>query len=203
MYICLEGIDGSGKSTQILLLEKWLNDCGHDVMRIFEPTDSDVGKLIREMLQHPEATSENFQKTLALLFAADRMVLMDKIKIAEESGKIVISDRCFYSSIVYQNDPSWLYELNKFVRIPDIVILLDLDVDTALERCDGKDSFENKVFLERIRKKYNELAKKEVREKYLYLAAENDFFVINANNGINKIHDDIKRIISPKIGRCI
>ena len=191
MYICLEGIDGSGKSTQILLLEEWLNDCGHEVMRIFEPTDSDVGKLIRKMLRHPEATSENFQKTLALLFAADRMVLMDKINASEELGKIVTSDRCFYSSIVYQNDHSWLYELNKFVKIPDIAILLDLNVSTALKRCDGKDSFENKVFLEKI------------REKYLKLADKNDFFVINSNNGINKTFDEIKRVISPKIGNCV
>jgi dTMP kinase len=119
------------------------------------------------------------------------MVLMDKIKAAEDLNKIVISDRCFYSSIAYQNDPSWLYELNKFVRKPDVVILLDLDVETALGRCDGKDSFENKVFLEKIREKYHKLAE------------ENDFFVINANNGINKIHEDIKKIISRKIGRCI
>lgn len=191
MYICLEGIDGSGKSTQIKLLEEWLKDYGYEVMRIFEPTDSSVGKLIREMLKDPDATRENFQKTLALLFAADRMIIMDKIKAAEEKGNAVISDRCFYSSVVYQNNPSWLYELNKFVKKPDIVILLDLDVETALERCDGKDSFENKAFLEKI------------REKYLKLAEENDFFVLNANNGVNKIHEDIKRVISPKIGRCI
>ena len=56
MYICLEGIDGSGKSTQILLLEKWLNECGFEVMRIFEPTDSDIGRLIRKMLRDPDAT---------------------------------------------------------------------------------------------------------------------------------------------------
>lgn len=191
MYICLEGIDGSGKSTQIVLLEKWLNDCGHDVLRIFEPTDSSTGKLIREMLKNPKAEDEAFQKTLALLFAADRMVLMDTIKASEESNNLVISDRCFYSSIVYQNGAEWLYEINKFIRKPDMVILLDLDVDNALKRCDGEDSFENKAFLEKIRK------------KYLKLAEENDFFVINANNGINKVHEDIKRVVSPKIGRCI
>lgn len=191
MYICLEGIDGSGKSTQILLLEEWLKEYGCSVKRIFEPTDSPVGKLIRKMLKDPEATGENFQKTLALLFAADRMILMDEIKAAEESGKVVISDRSFFSSIVYQNDPEWLYEINKHVKRPDAVILLDVDVETALTRCDGKDSFENKSFLENI------------REKYLHLAEENDFFVINANNGINKVHNDIKRVISPKIGRCI
>ena len=191
MYICLEGIDGSGKSTQIILLEEWLKECGFEVMRVFEPTDSDIGRLIRKMLRDPDATGENFQKTLALLFAADRMVLMDEIRAAEESGKIVISDRSFYSSIVYQNDPSWLYELNKFVKISDMVILLDLDVETALKRCEGKDSFENKVFLEKI------------RERYIELAEKNDFFVIDSNNGINKTFDDIKKVISPKIGRCI
>jgi dTMP kinase len=191
MYICLEGIDGSGKSTQILLLEKWLEEYGCEVQRIFEPTDSPVGKLIREMLKDPEATGDNFQKTLALLFAADRMILMDEIEAAEESGKIVISDRCFISSIVYQNEQEWLYEINKHVKMPDMVILLDMDVETALSRCDGKDSFENKIFLENI------------RERYLKLAEENDFFVINANNGINKVQEDVKKIISPKIGRCI
>jgi dTMP kinase len=190
MYICLEGIDGSGKSTQVLFLEKWIEECGFEVKRIFEPTDSPVGKLIREMLKDPEATGDNFQKTLALLFAADRMILMDKIEAAEKAGTVIISDRSFYSSIVYQNEPEWLYEINKHVKMPDMVLLLDLDVETALLRCEGKDSFENEIFLENI------------REKYLKLAEENDFFVINANNGVNKVQEDIKRVISPKIGRC-
>lgn len=191
MYICLEGIDGSGKSTQIDLLKKWLTEYGYEVLRIFEPTDSSTGKLIREILKDPRATEDNFQKTLALLFAADRMVLMEAIEAAEESGKAVISDRCFYSSIAYQNDIEWLYELNKFVKKPDIVILLDLDVGNAISRCDGSDSFENKTFLEKI------------RNRYLELARTNDFFIVNADNGVNKVHEDIKRIISPKIGRCI
>lgn len=191
MYICLEGIDGSGKSTQILLLEKWLKEYGFEVKRVFEPTDLPVGILIRKMLKNPQATGDNFQKILALLFAADRMMLMDIIEIAEEENKVVISDRSFYSSIAYQNKSEWVYEINKYIKIPDLVILLDVDVEKALMRCEGKDSFENKVFLENI------------REKYLDLAKKNDFYVINAGNGINKVHEDIKRIISPKIGRCI
>jgi len=191
MYICLEGIDGSGKSTQIILLEKWLNNYGYEVLRIFEPTNSSTGKLIREILKDPRATEDNFQKTLALLFAADRMVLMDTIEDAEQSGKAVISDRCFYSSIAYQNEKLWLYELNKFVKKPDIVILLDLDVEKAISRCEGKDSFENIKFLEKIRNRYLEIAKK------------NDFYIVNANNGVNRVHEEIKRVISPKIGRCI
>lgn len=191
MYICLEGIDGSGKSTQIELLNKWLIDIGRKPYKISEPTDSEVGVLIRKMLKNQNATDNNFQRTLALLFTADRMLLMKKIQNEEAMGKIVISDRCFYSSIVYQNDTNWLYQLNKHIRIPDVTILLDLNVDTALKRIKGEDQFENKDFLTQI------------RERYLQLAQNKDIFVLNAENGVNKIHHDIKQILSPKLGLCI
>lgn len=191
MYICLEGIDGSGKSTQITMLERWLEDFGYEVFRISEPTDSEIGRLIRKMLKSPRAADENFQNTLALLFAADRMILMDEIQNAEAEKKMVISDRCFFSSVAYQSGDKWIYEINKHVKRPDMVLLLDLDPETALKRCDGEDHFENRVFLEKIRK------------RYLKLAETEGFYVINAENGINKIQDDIRRIMSPKIGRCI
>jgi len=191
MYICLEGIDGSGKSTQVVMLEEWLKQIGQKVERVREPTESDVGKLLRKMLRNSRATEDNFQRTLALLFAADRMILMEDIKEAESAGKIVISDRCFYSSIAYQNDGKWIAQINKNAKRPDVTILLDLEIETALKRCEGKDHFENKVFLEKIRKKYLELAEKE------------GFYVINANNGINKVNHDIKRILSPKLGICV
>ena len=191
MYICLEGVDGSGKSTQLDMLDNWLTQMGYGVLSIFEPTESPVGKLIRKMLQSPQATAPNFQKTLALLFAADRMILMDKIQEAEESGKIVISDRCFYSSLVYQDHKQWVSQINQYVQKPEVVVLLDLGVETALKRCEGKDHFENAVFLEKIRRRYLELAEIE------------EFYVVNAENGVNKLHHDIKRIIAPKLGICL
>ncbi len=191
MYLCLEGIDGSGKSTQIELLVKWLDNCGIEFLRVVEPTESPAGKLIREMLQDPNATKNNFQNTLALLFAADRIILMDKIEKAENAGKIVISDRCFYSSMVYQNDGDWINKINKFAKRPDIVLLLDIDPETAISRCEGKDSFENIDFLTKIRERYLELADKE------------HFMVVNAKNGLNKVHDDIKRVVARKLGMCI
>jgi dTMP kinase len=191
MYICLEGIDGSGKSTQVDMLINWLKKCGIEVFRVFEPTDSPAGRLIRNMLQNPNATNENFQKTLALLFAADRIILMDKISEAEKKGKIVVSDRCFYSSMVYQNGANWIGEINKFAKKPDVVLLMDIDPETAISRCDGKDSFEDKEFLIKI------------RERYLKLAEKEDFMVVNAKNGMNKVHDDIKRVVARKLGMCI
>lgn len=191
MYICLEGIDGSGKTTQIKLLENWIKECGLNVLRVFEPTNNEVGRLIRKMLQNPDAISENFQITLALLFAADRTVLMRDITEAEALEKIVISDRSFYSSMVYQNDSKWIAEINKHAKEPDLVILLDIDPETAVSRCEGMDSFEEQNFLASTSK------------KYLELADNQNFMVVNANNGINKVHEDIKRIVAPKLGMCI
>lgn len=191
MYICLEGMDGSGKSTQITMLESWITEIGLPVFRVREPTGSQVGKLLRKMLKSPQATEDNFQTTLALLFAADRMILMKEIEQAESAGKIVITDRCFYSSMVYQNDSEWISSINKHVKKPDITILLDLDTETALNRCEKEDHFENKVFLDKIKR------------KYLKLAENEGFYVVNANNGVNKVHHDIKRILSPKFGICI
>ncbi len=195
MYICLEGIDGAGKSTQVKLLEKWLKDNGHGVEMIVEPTPSPVGVLIRKMLQNPGATEPEFQKTLGLLFAADRMILKDKILENENNpniqNKIMISDRCFYSSLAYQSPFEWISEINKYAKRPDLVIFLDIDVKTAVSRCQGIDKFENESFL------------RKVRDNYLKIAEKEDFFVINANNGPNLVHHDIKRVLAHHLGICV
>jgi dTMP kinase len=191
MYITLEGIDGSGKSTQILMLAEWLKSSGFSVKIIKEPTDSLVGVLIRKMLRNPSATQANIQRTLALLFAADRTLLIEKILKEEENGRIVLSDRSFYSSLAYQEGDEWIKQVNKYALEPDLVILLDLETEMALKRCEGKDSFENRDFLDKI------------RNKYLELADKHGFMVVNAKNGINKVHADIKKVVSPKIGMCV
>ncbi len=191
MYICLEGIDGSGKSTQLERLAQWLEECGFHITRIVEPTNSAVGRLIREMLKNPNAQDESFQRTLALLFAADRTILMDDICKYESMNQVVISDRSFYSSLAYQNGEDWIRQINKYSLQPDMVILLDVETKTALTRCEGKDRFEEKTFLNNVRK------------RYLKLADTYGFMVVNANNGVNKVHEDIKKIVAPKFGMCI
>ena len=192
MYIVLEGIDGAGKTTQINALKKWLEDSGIEVESIVEPTDSDIGKLIREMLRKPNATKENIQKTLGLLFAADRILLMDKIANEEYCNKVIISDRSFYSSLAYQEPSDWLYEINKYAKRPDLVLLLDINVNLAIERFSGEDEFEKKYFLSNV------------KNKYLDLANDNDNFrIINANNGPNKVQSDIRKLIAPFLGICV
>jgi len=193
MYIVLEGIDGAGKSTQITALKQWLENSGLEVETIVEPTDSDIGVLIRRMLQNPKATEENIQKTLGLLFAADRLLLMDKIAKEECCNRVIISDRSFYSSLAYQNPFDWIAEINKFAKKPDIVLLLDLDIDLAIERCSGEDEFEKKSFLANVKNSYLGLA-------------ENDkdrFKIINANNGPRKVQLDIRKAVAPFLGICL
>lgn len=187
MYIVFEGIDGAGKSTQIQLLKEWLEENGLDVELLVEPTDSKVGKLIRELLTYDNATTEDMQKTLGLLFAADRMLIMDKLN---DENKVIISDRSFISSLAYQEPKEWIDEINKYAKKPDLVLLLDLDVATSVKRCAGEDSFENEEFLNKV------------KENYLDVIKEFNYEIIDANNGINKVSSDIKKAVSSYVGIC-
>ena len=191
MYIVLEGIDGAGKSTQIKMLKEWLESNGLRVETIVEPTDMEVGKLIRKLLTRSDATSDTMQKTLGLLFAADRLILMDKIEQLEKDNIVVISDRSFYSSLSYQDPQDWIKEINKFAKIPDLVLLLDLDVKKSVERCDGTDEFENEEFLTGAKQNYLDLAK-----------SNDNFKIIDANNGPNKVSSDIKKAVAPLFDIC-
>ncbi|WP_409199841.1 dTMP kinase [Methanobrevibacter sp. DSM 116169] len=191
MYIVFEGIDGAGKSTQIQLLKEWLEALGHEVETVVEPTDGEVGKLIRKILTQKRASSDIGQKELGLLFAADRLELLEKLNDFEYSNKIVISDRSFYSSLAYQGPQKWIYEINKFAKIPDLVLLLDLDVKTSVSRTDKTDEFENEEFLNNV------------KENYLILANANPFIeIINGNNGKNKVASDIKKVVASHVGAC-
>lgn len=187
MYIVFEGIDGAGKSTQIQLLKEWLEENGLDVELLVEPTDSKVGKLIRELLTYDNATTEDMQKTLGLLFAADRMLIMDKLN---DENKVIISDRSFISSLAYQEPKEWINEINKYAKKPDLVLLLDLDVATSVKRCEGEDSFENEEFLNKV------------KENYLDVIKEFNYEIIDANNGINKVSSDIKKAVASYVGIC-
>ena len=187
MYIVFEGIDGAGKSTQIGMLKEWLEANGFRVETLVEPTDSEVGKLIRRILQRPDATTDHVQKTLGLLFAADRMLIMDKL---EDKSKIFISDRSFISSLAYQEPVDWIEVLNKYAKKPDLLLLLDLDVAKSVARTSGEDTFENETFLTGVKGNYLKLAENYTCE------------IIDANNGVNKVSSDIKKAVAPYLGIC-
>jgi dTMP kinase len=169
------------------MLAEWLENNGFRVETLVEPTDSEVGKLIRRILQHPDAQSDKFQKILALLFAADRMMIMDKL---EDESKIIISDRSFISSLAYQEPAEWVETLNRYAKKPDLLILLDLDAKKSVARTSGEDTFENVNYLTGV------------RENYLKLAENYTHEIIDADKGINKVSSDIKKAVAPYLGIC-
>ena len=193
MYIVLEGIDGVGKSTQTELLNDWLVSRGYATKKIVEPTTSDIGKVIRKELLNPESTNDINQQRLTLLFAADRLTLKEEILGAKQSKDlIIISDRSFYSSICYQNnssvDKDWIYEVNLHTPRPDLIIVLDLDVNEAIIRCDKEEVFENVQFLEKTRKNYLDLLK-----------IENNIVVVDAKDSPDKVQEKIRKVIQEKL----
>lgn len=187
MYIVFEGIDGAGKSTQIGLLKDWLEKNGFNVECMVEPTDSEVGKLIRKILQRTDATSDRIQKTLGLLFAADRMLIMDKLN---DESKVILSDRSFISSLAYQEPADWIKQINKYAKEPDLVLLLDVDVKTSVNRCSKEDEFENEEFLN------------DVKANYLNIISNFNHEIIDASAGVNKVSTDIKKVVALYMGIC-
>lgn len=194
MYIVLEGIDGAGKSTQTQLLEQYLTKKGYNTKKIVEPTTSSIGKLIRQQLTNPESTNDINQQMLALLFAADRLTLKKEIMEAKNSkDKILISDRSFYSSVCYQNNPTitpeWVRMVNNHAPRPDLTILLDLTENEAIKRCDKEEVFENIDFLKKTRKNYLNLLK-----------TEENIEIIDATLTLEEIQEKIRKIIKEKLG---
>jgi dTMP kinase len=135
-FLVLEGVDGSGKSTQAKMLGEYLRENGYDVVHTAEPTSGFIGQTIRMALS---GKMELAPRTLSLLFTADRSEHVDKvISPAIGEGKIVICERYYYSTLAYQSvqgvNPQWILESNSFAPEPDLVILLEIDPEKALPR---------------------------------------------------------------------
>lgn len=141
-FIVFEGIDGSGKSTQVELLNQFLQDSGHDVEVTREPGGTVLAEKIRSLVLDP-VNAPIDDRTEALLFAAARSNhVQARIEPALRAGRIIISDRFIASSIAYQGagrdlGETWVAELNEEATgglQPDLTIILDLSEADALAR---------------------------------------------------------------------
>ncbi len=136
MLVVLEGIDGAGTSTQTALLAERLAAAGIAAHATREPSDGPIGRLLRQLLAGHEAPVT--ASTLALLFAADRMDhLAREVEPAIATGKVVLSDRWYHSSLAYQGseeDRAWIHALNARARRPDLTFLLDVRPEVAAAR---------------------------------------------------------------------
>ena len=183
-FIVFEGIDGSGKSTQIDLLSMKLRDKGIDYVLEREPSDSSIGKFIRE---YAEAGGRYLSpETEALLFTADRFEHSKRISDYLDEGINVVCDRYFHSTLAYQGasgvDLGWLTEMQKFVLKPNLVLLLDVDPDSSLLRVSGRSLtvFEDRSFL------------RKVREFYIRFAEEGEMVKIDTLKPIDDVEKEIE-----------
>jgi dTMP kinase len=171
--LALEGVDGCGKSTQAELLATALRERGLEVVLTCEPTDGDLGRQIREYFQG--STRYLSPKEELNLFMADRREhVAEVIEPALAEGKIVITDRYYYSSVAYQGalglDPDRILAQNEVLAVrPDLTVIFTLPVAQALARLfqvpqRARQVSENSDYLDRVAATYASLQGPHLRQ---------------------------------------
>jgi len=161
-FVCIEGLDGSGKSTQTRLLAERLQKTRRVLLTV-EPSRGRIGTFIRQSYLYGENRLSSVVE--ALLFAADRVDhVQNEIAPALETGDVVISDRYVYSSLAYQGAAGlsleWIEKVNSHALRPDIALFLDVDLGTVMKRLKPRKSImENLETQERVRSYYLDLVK--------------------------------------------
>lgn len=179
-FICIEGLDGCGKTTQTRMLVKDLKE-GYDAVYTAEPTQGKVGRFIKENYLHCESRGSSIVE--ALLFAADRFEHMEYEVLPKlREGKLVISDRYVYSSLAYQGaaglDLKWIKGINRHALPADLAVFIDVEPETVVQRLKPERSvMEN---LETQRK---------VREVYLRFAENGELFKLDGNGSKKEVSD--------------
>ena len=203
MFITLEGIDYSGKTTQAKLLVESLKKTKKEVIFLREPGGTNISEKIRSILldkQHLELTQI---AELFLFSAARHQLVTEVIKPALKSGKFVVCDRYDDSTTAYQgygrgidlNDVKLINRIATEGLRPDLTFYLDVQIEEIFKRQQSKnvstDRMEEsgRIFFEKVRKGYLVLAKEEPER----------FIVVNGNRQIDIIHNEIWEIIKQRI----
>ncbi|MFH1402279.1 MAG: dTMP kinase [Patescibacteria group bacterium] len=204
MFITLEGGEGSGKTTQMVKIGKFLESKGSKYIVTREPGGTEIGAQIRRIVKNKNNTDLTPEAEL-LLYMADRVQhIQEIIAPALTAGKVVLCDRYYDSTSVYQGTARGL-ELNLinqlhslfYVPIPDITFLLDLSPEIGLlrawshinagerDKTQTRFEYEKITFHNKVREGYLKLAKKELHR----------FCVINAEQEPNAVWQDIKKVL--------
>jgi dTMP kinase len=190
LFIVVEGIDGTGKSTQARGLAEWLREQGREVVSSREPTDGPWGAKIRATA----ATGRLSPEEELEYFLRDRREHVEQlIAPALTAGKVVILDRYYFSTMAYQGsrgvDPAEIRRRNEeFAPVPDLLFILDLDVEIALTRIGGRGDTANEF------EKADSLAK--CREVFLGLAGEPFAHVIPTHETPETVQDRLRQVVS-------
>ncbi|MDX9871532.1 MAG: dTMP kinase [Clostridia bacterium] len=210
-FITIEGVDGSGISTQTALLQKWMADNAEFFGRTYftkEPTDGPVGGIIRLALAKRLKTLD--EKIMALLFAADRLDHLlcrgdeqqkEGVLALLEKGYHVVSDRYYLSSLAYQSlfvDLNWLLEINRYALKPDLTILLQVPVDESAQRRNTArihdELYEREDYLIRIAQNYDAIARE-------FIAQGENIVLINGSRDKEAVFQDIREAVTKILAR--
>jgi len=187
VFICIEGLDGCGKTTQAKLLVRKLSN-NYNAIYTAEPTQGKIGAFIRDCCLYGEKRLSS--EVEALLFAADRIEhVKNEILPALKEKKIVVSDRYVYSSLAYQGATGlcieWIEKLNMYALNPDLAIFIDVDPRTTIERLKSRKSVMEKFEIQQ-----------EVRKIYLKFVGQGKLTRIDGNNSRNKVAIQLATVVS-------
>jgi dTMP kinase len=194
-FLSLDGIDGTGKSTQCRLLVEWLRESGVETVSCTDPGGTPVGEQLRQLLL--ASRTEMSSRAEALLFMASRAELVARvIRPALETGRVVVSDRFVAATIAYQGHagglaPDELWDLGRFSTgglLPDLTIVLDLPVaGAAARRRRTADRMEGRgaEYLERVRQGFLAEAARDARR----------FTVLDASPSVAVVQDRLRTVV--------
>jgi len=203
VFVCFEGGEGSGKSTQSRLLRDWLEAEGYAVVLTFEPGDTEVGKEMRRIVLSPE-TGELADRTEVLLYAADKAEHVETVvQPALDRGAVVVTDRYVDSTLAYQGAGRTLdvREVEQVARWathdlrPHLTVLLDLEPEHGLGRFEERDRIEGEPveFHQRVRQAFLDMA-----------AADPDhYLVLDARLPVEEIAAEIRAELDPLLDRAV
>jgi len=203
VFVCFEGGEGSGKSTQSRLLHEALTGRGHTVLLTFEPGDTTVGKELRRIVLSPE-TGDLDDRCEALLYAADKAEhVAAVVRPALERGEVVVTDRYVDSTLAYQGagrslDVAEVEEVARWATgdlRPHLTVVLDLAPEDGLERFAGRDRIEGESleFHQRVREAFVAMA-----------AADPDhYLVLDARAPVDELHAAVLARLEPLLSQAV
>lgn len=197
VFVCFEGGEGAGKSTQTRALESWLQSEGYAVRLTFEPGDTEVGRRVRQIVLDP-ATGDLADRTETLLYAADKAEHVETVVLpALERGEVVITDRYVDSSLAYQGagralDLAEVEQVQRWATRdlrPHLTVVLDLAPEQGLGRFAERDRIEGESveFHERVRKAFVEMAS----------ADPDHYLVMDARRPVDDLATEVRHRVQP------
>jgi dTMP kinase len=186
IFICIEGLDGSGKTTQAKLLAKKLRK-SYNAVYTAEPSRGKIGTYIRERCLYGKKRLSSAVE--ALLFAADRIEHVENVVLpALNAGKLVISDRYLYSSLAYQGAAGlsleWIEKINEHALKPDLAIFIDVDPKTAMRRLKLK-----KSVMENMK------TQQKVRDVYLKFVAKGELVRLDGDRTKGEVAEALSKMV--------